>query len=104
MRFVRKPKPYSSGLLGGLNWPARQPGARRKPHKGRQARPRRPATEPRPNLSGRPPLVWGRRSVSALAVLGLFAVLLIGGFAVYNQLDRQAQFTAVGNAVSELPR
>ena len=104
MRFVRKPKPYSSGLLGALNWPSRQPGARRKPQKSRQARPRRPATEPRPNLLGQPPLAWGRRSISALAVLGLAITLLIGGFAVYNQLDRQAQFTAVGNAVSELPR
>ena len=92
MRFVHKPRPYSSGPFGGLGRPG-----------GPSRRPRSPRNRP-----GRPartlPKLWGGQVVTTLAALGLVVTLLIGGAALYNQFSREAQFAAVGQAVSGLGR
>ena len=107
MRFVRKPKPYTSGLWSLLTW-SRPAGRRSRP-----AAARPPSSPPRPlhrpasltppaqvrlpqERRAHSPVYWGQRSVTALALLGVLVVALIGGFAVNNQLNRDAQFAALG--------
>jgi hypothetical protein len=39
-----------------------------------------------------------------LAALGLIVTLIVGGAALHNQYSREAQFAAVGQAISGLGR
>lgn len=120
MRFVRKPRPYTSGplsslSLGGLSWPRFQRSAGVQPRltQLRLTQPRlspgkadspRPLSKQRPAHSNRTPTHWGQRSVTALAALGTVVLLLIGGSSLYNQLNREAQFTAVATHLADLGR
>ncbi|WP_420593746.1 hypothetical protein [Deinococcus sp.] len=92
MRFVHKPRPYSSGLFGSLSWPRRSARPKR-------AHQRRPAPQP-----SQPSTHWGGRGVTGLALLGVVVAALILGSALNNQFSREAQFASVGNAVANLPR
>ncbi|WP_293911865.1 hypothetical protein [Deinococcus sp.] len=97
MRFVHKPRPYSSGPFDGLR-PGKPDELRRPGGRSRRPGPRR--TRP----ARTPTTLWGGRAVDALAALGLIVTLLIGGAALHNQLTREAQFAAVGQAISGLGR
>jgi hypothetical protein len=92
MRFVHKPRPYSSGPFDGLSRPG-GPSRRPRPRRSRSSRPSRT-----------PPGLWGGQAVNALAALGLIVTLIVGGAALHNQYSREAQFAAVGQAISGLGR
>lgn len=91
MSFVRKPRPYSSGLpsLPSLNEPVK-PSPRPKP-----------AARVRPERGARS--AWAT-AVTALAVLGTVALLLVGGTGLVNQLWRDAQFRAAAAGVADVQR
>lgn len=86
MSFVRKPRPYSSGLPD-LNLPA-------------------PSPSPRPARLPRPPITGGRSAwataVTALAVLGTVVVLLVGLTGLAEQLWKDAQFRAAAAGVAQV--
>ncbi|WP_161880919.1 hypothetical protein [Deinococcus alpinitundrae] len=120
MRFVRKPKPYTSGLLGGLNWPPfqrrAQNGPRRHPPLLNPSPFKSPSsrslgqTAPRlhppapPGRAARPAASRVQLALSLLAVLGVLVVGVIGGSAAFNQLNRESQFTAAASHLADLPR
>lgn len=107
MPFVRKPKPYTTHFLGRLSsvlaWPSWRRSARPK-HKtaGRSRAVRRLRKQPAQRQAARrqPAQPLGQRwvntrLVNTLAGLGLLTLLLIGGSAVYNQFNRNTQFTVM---------
>lgn len=89
MSFVRKPRPYSSGLP---NLPSAPPSAAPSP---------KPARQPRSASGGRS--AWAT-AVTALAVLGLVALLLVGGTGLANLLWRDAQFRSAAAGVADVMR
>lgn len=118
MRFVRKPKPYTSGMMGSLNWP---PFQRRAQHRRPSPLPGLPPfkspssrslgqTAPKlrppaaPGRAARPAASRGQFALNLLAVLGLLVVGVIGGSAATNQLSRESQFTAAASHLADLPR
>ncbi|TSA87573.1 hypothetical protein FNU79_03595 [Deinococcus detaillensis] len=113
MRFVRKPKPYTSGPLSGFNLGGLSSPRFQRRAQSHSTQPRlspgkagtpRPLSQPRPTRASRTPAHWGQRSVTALAALGTVVVLLIGGSALYNQFNREAQFAAVATHLADLGR
>lgn len=94
MSFVRKPRPYSSGLPSLSPPAAPAPEPRRKPREGRA----RPA--PARRLPGSP---WAT-AVTALAVLGTVLVTLVGVSGLVNQISRDAQFRSAAAGVADVLR
>ncbi|ADV66769.1 hypothetical protein [Deinococcus maricopensis] len=88
MSFVRKPRPYSSGL---------------------PSLPATPPTVPKPNVPRERPRVRTPRSawataVTALAVLGAVVVLLVGGTGLVELLWQDAQFQSAATGVDAAAR
>ena len=118
MRFVRKPKPYTSGMMGSLNWLPFQSRARNAPRRppplpgpfkspsarslGQAAPKLRPPAAP--GKAARPAAGRGQVALGVLALLGLLVVGAIGGSAAVNQLSRESQFTAAASHLADLPR
>ncbi len=92
MSFVRKPRPYSSGLP---SLPAPLSGPPSAPS------PKAPRPRTRPVRSAGPRSSWAT-AVTALAVLGTVVVLLVGGTGLVNQLWRDAQFRTAAAGVSDV--
>lgn len=92
MSFVRKPRPYSSGLPSLGAEPPAAPSPKPRP-------PKRPRTE-RQRGPGTP---WAT-AVTALAVLGTVALLLVGGSGLVGQLWKDAQFRSAAAGVSDVQR
>ncbi len=91
MSFVRKPRPYSSGLPA-VGLPA-APAVREKV---------RPAPRPRPGpRAGR--ATWAG-AVSALAALGAVLVLLVGVSGLWNSVARDWQFRSAAAGVVDAAR
>jgi hypothetical protein len=94
MSFVRKPRPYSSGLPSvGLPQAARETA---RPEKNTGARPRR-VRGPRPAMS------WAG-AVTGLAVLGTALVILVGASGLWNSVARDWQFRSAAAGVSDVAR
>ncbi|MVN89278.1 hypothetical protein GO986_21315 [Deinococcus sp. HMF7620] len=90
MSFVRKPRPYSSGLPSApLPAPA-APKVRRE----------RPARTPR----ARAPRSSWAGAVTALAGLGALLVLVVGLSGLWNQVTRDWQFRAAAAGVLDVVR
>ncbi|WP_221091452.1 hypothetical protein [Deinococcus aquaedulcis] len=87
MSFVRKPRPYSSGLPSGPLPPAPRP------------RPERAARRP----GARPGSTWAG-AVTALAGLGALLVLLVGLSGLWNQVARDWQFRSAAAGVLDVVR
>lgn len=98
MSFVRKPRPYSSGLPGTPPLPSAAPAPARRV---RSARPRLP----RPDLS-RPdlPRAGWPGAVTALAALGAVLVLLVGLSGLWNSAARDWQFRSAAAGVTDVVR
>lgn len=92
MSFVRKPRPYSSGLPS-LNPPA-APASH--PPRGKREQTARPARR----LPSSP---WAT-AVTALAVLGTVLVTLVGVSGLANQIARDAQFRSAAAGVADVVR
>lgn len=100
MSFVRKPRPYSSGLSSGLlPTPTPPVPAARTPRVRREKRPR-PA--PAPRRPG-PGSSWAT-AVTALAVLGTVLITLVGAAGLVNQVSRDAQFRSAAAGVTDVVR
>ncbi|KQR35976.1 hypothetical protein [Deinococcus sp. Leaf326] len=98
MSFVRKPRPYSSGLPTLPNLPVSAP----KPE--RERRPARPRTVPRPDPRARAPRSAWATAVTALAVLGTVTILLVGVSGLATQLWQAAQFRSAAVGVADVVR
>lgn len=94
MSFVRKPRPYSSGLPSF-------PSAPTAPSKEPVTPSPKPAPRVRPERDGKS--AWAT-AVTALAVLGLVALLLVGGTGLVGQLWRDAQFRSAAAGVADVQR
>ena len=88
MSFVRKPRPYSSGLP---NLPSVSPAA-----------PSPKVPRERPRVTG-PRSAWAT-AVTALAVLGTVVVLLVGGTGLVELLWKDAQFRSAAAGVDDAAR
>lgn len=83
MSFVRKPRPYSAGLPEPMLPPV-------------------PLARPlRGSAAGRS--AWAT-AVTALAVLGLAALLLVGGTGLVELLWKDAQFRSAAAGITEVQR
>ena len=88
MSFVRKPRPYSSGL---------------------PSLPSAPPASPAPKLPRERPRVTGPRSawataVTALAALGIVVMLLVGGTSLVELLWKDAQYQSAAAGVDDAAR
>lgn len=92
MSFVRKPRPYSSGLP---NLPVSPAAPSPKPVREKRRSDGRRSDGPRSS--------WAS-AVTALAVLGLVALLLVGGTGLANLLWRDAQFRSAAAGVADVMR
>lgn len=90
MSFVRKPRPYSSGLSATPTLP--------------QPTPRRVRRESLPRSAPGGPRSGWATAVTALAVLGTVVMLLVGMSGLVNQLWRDAQFRSAAAGVSDVQR
>ncbi|MBB6017348.1 hypothetical protein ACFP9V_06600 [Deinococcus radiopugnans] len=94
MSFVRKPRPYSSGLPSvGLPQAARETA---RPEQKKGPRPRR-VRGPRPAMS------WAG-AVTGLAVLGTALVILVGASGLWNSVARDWQFRSAAAGVTDVAR
>ncbi|SMB93063.1 hypothetical protein [Deinococcus hopiensis] len=96
MSFVRKPRPYSSGLPAVTASPV--PAV--KPSRVRREKRPRPAPAPAPR---RPGSSWAT-AVTALAVLGTVLVTLVGAAGLVGQVSRDAQFLSAAAGVTDVVR
>lgn len=94
MSFVRKPRPYSSGLPGTPPLPSAAPAP------ARRVRPARPPRAPRPPL----PRAGWPGAVTALAALGAVLVLLVGLSGLWNSVARDWQFRSAAAGVTDVVR
>ncbi|UBV43693.1 hypothetical protein LAJ19_05615 [Deinococcus taeanensis] len=91
MSFVRKPRPYSSGLPATPRPAPAVPKLRRERASGGTPRPRAPRSS------------WAG-AVSALAGLGALLVLLVGLSGLWNSVARDWQFRSAGAGVLDVVR
>ena len=95
MSFVRKPRPYSSGLPSvGL------PNAVREAPRAEKAK---KSPRPRPARGPRPAMSWAG-AVTGLAVLGTALVILVGASGLWNSVARDWQFRSAAAGVTDVAR
>lgn len=98
MSFVRKPRPYSSGLPSvGLPGAARASAAWEAPRPEKARKANRPPRGPRPAMS------WAG-AVTGLAVLGTALVILVGASGLWNSVARDWQFRSAAAGVTDVAR
>ncbi|MDV6375967.1 hypothetical protein [Deinococcus arenicola] len=100
MSFVRKPRPYSSGLPSvGLPGAARASAVRETPRPEKAKKPPRS----RPTRGPRPAMSWAG-AVTGLAVLGTALVILVGASGLWNSVARDWQFRSAAAGVTDVAR
>lgn len=98
MSFVRKPRPYSSGLPNLPTLPVSAP----RPEREKRTGGGRPG--PRPDPRPRAPRSAWATAVTALAVLGTVTILLVGVSGLATQLWQAAQFRSAAVGVADVVR
>ncbi len=100
MSFVRKPRPYSSGLPS-VGLPS---GAREGSRSDRiRTEPARKSPGPRYVRGPRPAMSWAG-AVTGLAVLGTALVILVGASGLWNSVARDWQFRSAAAGVTDVAR
>ncbi|MDB5046796.1 MAG: hypothetical protein JWQ08_2846 [Deinococcus sp.] len=96
MSFVRKPRPYSSGLSAAPLPPVPTPtnAVRQRTHK-REKPARSTARQPRSS--------WAT-AVTALAVLGILLISIVGMSGLASQVWQAAQFRSAAAGISDVAR